>query len=147
MNCIEAAAERAIWVGRNIAYNLEFIPNDKLDWKPASSARSVLEIIDHAASVVHGAISRVDGGDGKITFSSAQNCEEAQSLILSCVSEYSVKLKNLTVQQWQEPVSAADEEITWGRMHEFIIFDLCHHHGQISYIQSLLGDADVHFQM
>ena len=47
MKPLEGLAETATWAGKNTAYNLQFIPADKLAWKPAPTAKSALEIAHH----------------------------------------------------------------------------------------------------
>ena len=53
MVVMEVLARQVIWACENIACNLKFIPADKLEWKPAPGAKSALEIVNHAAEVLH----------------------------------------------------------------------------------------------
>jgi hypothetical protein len=50
---LELIAGQIDWAHRNINHNLDFIPDDKLNWKPAPETKSVLEIINHATNTVH----------------------------------------------------------------------------------------------
>ncbi len=45
---LEQVAAQLDWAHKNINNNLDFMPEDKLNWKPAPEAKSVLEIINHA---------------------------------------------------------------------------------------------------
>ena len=50
---LELLAGQIDWAHKNINNNLDFIPEDKLNWKPAPESKSVLEIINHATKTVH----------------------------------------------------------------------------------------------
>ena len=42
MHPLDGLAGQTTFFSRNIGHNLDFIPDDKLDWKPAPSALSAL---------------------------------------------------------------------------------------------------------
>jgi hypothetical protein len=46
MNPMEVLAYQAEWAAKDTAHNLEFIPPEKLAWKPAPTAKSVLEMVN-----------------------------------------------------------------------------------------------------
>ena len=61
MNPMEGMARQMNWVGRNTAHNLGFIPADKLNWKPAPTANSALEIIGHVVGFIKAMRPVLDG--------------------------------------------------------------------------------------
>ena len=44
---LEGLAGQIVFFSRNLAHNLDFIPDDKLDWKPAPTANSAMEVVRH----------------------------------------------------------------------------------------------------
>src|SRR5262245_38796881 len=52
MHPLESIARITEIGGNNLAHNLEFIPADKLGWKPAPGAKSALEIVQHVTSAL-----------------------------------------------------------------------------------------------
>ena len=46
MSPLEVLAYQAEWCAKDTAHNLDFIPADKLAWKPAPSAKSTLDIVN-----------------------------------------------------------------------------------------------------
>lgn len=44
-------------------WNLDFIPADRLNWKPAPEAKSALEIVNHLAEYLDSISRRLDGRD------------------------------------------------------------------------------------
>ncbi|HTE20118.1 MAG TPA: hypothetical protein VK689_17270, partial [Armatimonadota bacterium] len=56
MHPMEVPAQQMLWASKNAAYNLSFIPEDKLNWKPAPTANSALEIVNHVAFYIRAMI-------------------------------------------------------------------------------------------
>lgn len=145
MTPMEALAEQISWAGRNIAHNLDFIAADKLDWKPAPTASSALEIINHAAFWIRSALSVLEGGEGKAEFAPATNRDEAKQLISSSAESYAAKLRELKPQDLEGTAKHPFDGIPLAHMMGMPVVDLIHHHGQIAYIQALQGDTESHF--
>lgn len=140
-------ASQIEWAGSNFAYNLGFVPADKLGWKPGPDASSALEIAHHAANTVrfmHGMMM----GDRPEPLPAFTSCEEAQAAIRKATSEYAAYARTITEEQ-----AAANfdtkfmGEMPFGQFAIVPAFDFVHHHGQIAYIQILLGDTESHFEM
>ena len=147
MNALEVMAGQVQWAGSNIAYNLDFIPEDKLDWKPAPQAESALGIINHAVQPLFGMLSMLEGGEFKAEFEPATNRDEAKALIKRASAAYAAKMGSLQPQDVEGTVSMPFGG-EWPKMRavSLPLIDLIHHHGQIAYIQSLLGDTVSHFE-
>jgi hypothetical protein len=63
MHPLDGLARMTEFAGNNLAYNLEFIPADKLGWKPAPSAKSALEIIQHVTGALNSMRPILTGGE------------------------------------------------------------------------------------
>ena len=125
-----------------LVYNLDFISDDKLDWKPAPDAKSALEIVNHLAEFLDAVGRRLDMSDAE--FRAATNRDEAKHLLTRIAARYSAA------------VSAASAEVLNARFRDDMpllnnwmvtasTLDTIHHAGQIAYLQTLLGDTEIHF--
>lgn len=148
MNPMEMMARQMEWVGRNTAYNLGFIPADKLNWKPAPTAHSALEVIGHVAGFIKAMRPVLDGGQfSPPDFTPPTTLQAAQELITSSAEDYAGGLQRLKPEDLGRSVKLPFGEFPLGRAAGMPVVDLIHHHGQIAYIQTLLGDTESHLLM
>jgi uncharacterized damage-inducible protein DinB len=148
MNPMEGMAQQMNWVARNTAHNLGFIPKEKLTWKPAPTSKSALEIISHTAGFIHAMTPVLTGGEFKPPqFPTLTSLEEAQNLITSCTETYAAALARLTPADLGRTVQLPFGPFPLARAASMPVVDLIHHHGQIAYIQTLLGDTEDHLLM
>jgi uncharacterized damage-inducible protein DinB len=148
MDHLEVIAGQTRWAGKNIAYNLEFIPPEKLDWKPSPSAKSTLEIVNHlvgALKFLGAAISR--GQSQPPEFKPATDRKSAQALIQEAANEYAQVLKGLAGSDFNRKVELPFGTFPLSECMHFAVIDLFHHHGQIAYLQTIWGDTEDHFDV
>jgi uncharacterized damage-inducible protein DinB len=146
MNPMEGLAQQAEWAAKNIAYNLEFIPADKLNWKPAPTASSALEILNHVVTAVRGTLPLLAGGEWTMPqFTPATNLAEAQQLLTESAEEYAAALRRIGPADLGRTVKMRRGSFPLPQAAGMPVADLIHHHGQIAYIQTLLGDTESHF--
>lgn len=139
--------DTAIWAGDNLAYNLKFIPDDKLGWKPEPNAKSALEICAEVVGVCHHIPQMFRGESSELARPVFQSREAAQSAVKSAVRDYAAFLDGLS-----EADLEGEMQLPFGMMEKKAVagmpmVDTIHHHGQIAYIQTLLGDTESHFEM
>ena len=134
------------WVGRNTAYNLGFIPEERLNWKPAGTASSAMEIASHVAGVLR-MWTRVLGGQEwtRPEPAAAASLQEAQELISASAEEYATALLQVAPRELGRTVGSPLGPVPLARAAVMPLVDAIHHHGQIAYIQTLLGDRESHF--
>ena len=128
------------------AIQLEHIPEDKLSWKPTPEAKSAFDVTAEVISVFQMATPLFTGG----TFNM-----EAPRNELTSLADAKAQLAESAAAFAAALDAAGDElnrpvETPFGAMWAaygvlFPVIDLIHHHGQVTYIQSLLGDAEFHF--
>jgi DinB superfamily len=148
MNPLEALAAQAEWVARNLAYNLDFIPADKLAWKPAPSAKSALEVVNHTAGAFKGMQPVLSGGSFTPgNFTPATTVAAAKELIIGAATDFAAALRKVNPEDLGKQIELPFGSFTLARVATFPVFDVMHHHGQIAYIQTLLGDNEDHFDM
>lgn len=133
-------------MGRNMAYNLGFIAADKLAWKPAPTAKSALEIVNHTAYFQLGLANVLAAGTwSEPSFEPATDLESARRLTLESSERLSNHLEGVKPEDLGRTVTLPFGTFPLGRLCSMGTVDLVHHHGQIAYIQTLLGDAQDHF--
>jgi hypothetical protein len=148
MNPMEGMAQQMSWVARNTAYNLGFLPKEKLTWKPAPSAKSALEIIGHTAGFIDAMTPVLSGGEFRAPeIEVPESLEEAQDLITECTEEYAAVLAQLSPADLGRTVQLPFGSFPLARAASMPVVDLIHHHGQIAYLQTLLGDSEDHLLM
>lgn len=145
MHIMESAIKIALWSAQDAAFNLDFIPDDKLDWKPSPEAKSALEVANEIASSFQGGISWLETGKWGSEYTPATNRDAVKENIKNNSEEYAQKLREFPEEQLSEihesPMGPMSNQFTVS----LALIDVTHHHGQIKYIQSLLGDAEDHF--
>jgi hypothetical protein len=145
---LEGLAGQISFFTRNIAYNLDFIPDDKLDWKPAPTANSAMEIVHHLL-MAHTRLGAVIAGTNpdEASVANPQTREEAKAALIESSDKYVAILRAV------EPSTLGDLiEMRFAKLPKVFvcgmgIADTIHHHGQIAYLQTLLGDTESHFDM
>lgn len=135
------------WGARNTAFNLEFIPDDRLDWRPAPEALSALGIINHVVESLNAMRPILEEGEWTPAPACASTRDEAQALLQEAAEAYETALRKVERRDLVRTVKAGRRqvEVPLARASAMPIVDLIHHHGQIAYIQTLLGDTEFHF--
>lgn len=143
---LEQIAAQLNWARLNINNNLDFIPEDKLDWKPAPESKSVLEIINHASNTVNFMTTAIQGGE-KSELTPATNREEAKKLLTQVIEAHLKLVGSLQPSDLEKPITLPFGEFPAGFVAGLPVVECINHHGQITYIQSLLGDTESHLLM
>lgn len=123
-------------------HNLDFIPAERLDWKPAPDAKSALEIVNHLATFL-GSISNALNGESE-TVTNATNGDEAKRVLEQAAARYAQAVRGASPEVLGR-LFRDDMPLTNGWMVTASTIDTIHHAGQIAYIQTLLGDNEIHF--
>ena len=147
MHPLESFAGLMTWASKNTAYNLQFIPDDKLAWKPSPTANSALEIVQHVCTAVRSMRTVLDGGEFSIVKAELpEGRGQAQAMLENDGADYAAALRAV------DPRSLGNTVTVWGhitlplaRAASMPVVDMVHHHGQIAYLQAVLGDKDYHF--
>ncbi len=140
---LELIAGQLDWAHKNINNNLDFVPDDKLNWKPAPEAKSVLEIINHATGTVH-TFTHAITGSHKHDLPPVTNREQAKALVTQVVEAHQTAIKALTPTDMERIVSLPIGNLPIGLVAGLPVVELINHHGQITYIQEILGDGESH---
>lgn len=149
MNQLQTLAGEISWATKNMAYNLDFIPDDKLDWKPAPTALSALGVVGHLLtaigyfqqSIENEAPGAIPDGDEP----APTTREEAKAKLIAAGEEYSRMLLSLSPEDAARKVELSFGSFPLSFVASMAVTDAVHHHGQIAYIQTLLGDTESHF--
>lgn len=148
MEDLKAAAWMLRYGARSLAHNLEFIPQERAEWQARDTAKSPLEVAAEVIRALQMYRPIFDGPDypSKLPRPSIpQNLDEARSLLLTVADEYAAALEAAG------PELDRPQEMPFGGVFRayravcFPVMDLFHHHGQVCYMQTLLGDRETHW--
>ncbi len=149
MHPLEAILGTGAWAAKNTLYNLGFIPDDKLNWKPAPEANSAMEIIRHMAGAMAGMRGILERGGGAwraVDLPLPDTREAAAELLLGELEKYQAAVRAVPLARLAEKIEVRPGwSIALARACSMPMVDQIHHHGQISYLQTLLGDTEPHF--
>ncbi len=143
MNPTDIYATQLEWARKNINNNLDFFPDDKLNWKPAPTSKSVLEIVGHMTGTINMMTSALNGKEPG-TLPKATTSEEAKALVSQVVDAHLAKLKALTPQELDSKITLPIGEFPGVVAAGLPVVEIINHHGQITYIETLLGDTESH---
>jgi hypothetical protein len=153
---LEPVARVVRWGVESMAFNLGQLPADRLDWKPNPESKSALEVTAEVVGVMRmmlglmatGRFERPDGAEattsGPIRYPLPSGLEDAQRQLTETGAAFAAALENAGP-ELDLPVATPFGTMLGSRVVLWGMIDLVHHHGQISYLQSLLGDKEMHF--
>jgi hypothetical protein len=148
MEDLKTAAWMLRYGARSLAHNLEFIPADRERWKLEDSAKSALDVAAEVIRALQMYRPLLNGPDVAAPPSRPtppSTLAEARSLLLTVADEYAVALEA------SGPELDRPETMPFGGVFRayravcYPVMDLFHHHGQICYLQTLLGDQETHW--
>jgi hypothetical protein len=132
------------------------VPADKLDWAP-EGGRSTLDICREVALTPEWALTTMRGDDfdfNEETFAKVKEMQSGWTTVEQCKAEYDKRAgalnefyKNLPDEKLTTTrvlPFVNNKEFTMVEMAEYPSWNANYHTGQIAYIQTLLGDKDLH---
>lgn len=138
----DTMARFVLFAGRNMVENLNHIPEDKWAWKPGPDAKSTEEIVNH----VLGLYETFNSAFGGRPFAAVIDLAEAKAALLQATEDYARHVRTATPEKWGETIEIVPGTVVpLGQVVTMAVIDIFHHHGQLAYIQTLLGDNDLHF--
>ena len=143
------AADMARWMARDFVFNLEAIPADRLDWKPAPEAKSALEIAGAVIAVSRSIVPLLQGGDWEppsLPFPKPATLEEAKRRVIDSADAYAEALEGADPAPLQRTLMLPFGNFQAARFALFPVIELIHHRAQLCYLQSLLGDREVRYE-
>jgi hypothetical protein len=144
---MESLARLLEWAGPDLAHNLDFVPDDRLHWKPAPDSKSALECAAEAALFAQSMVPVLEGAEWVRPDYSPGTKEEVQSLLRSASRDYAAALRRIPPEKLGDIVSTAFGDFALGQIAGFPVVDMIHHRGQVCYLQTMLGDRENHFLM
>jgi hypothetical protein len=144
---MELLIRQLTWVTRNFVHNLEFVPEDKSFWKPAPGASSAAEISGHTVAMLRSFTRVMEGGE--LVFDPAAHVHladraHAQDQLLLAGEVLPDRMRSLSPAEWERVVPLPWGERTLAEVAVMPVIDFTNHHGQITYIQTILDDAESH---
>jgi hypothetical protein len=144
-------AEQTDIITEGILRSVRALPTDKLDWKPMGNGRSAIDQLAECASSPQIMMRALSGKgysyeeEDRALKNSLKTIEEAER----CLREGNAKLLEM-IRAMPDEKLAEQIHLPWGdiwRLAEVAnmhYWNLVYHVGQINYIQTLLGDFEMH---
>jgi hypothetical protein len=148
MEDVKAAAWMIRYGARSLAHNLEFIPADRENWKPAPEAKSPLAVAGEAVRVFGMYLPMLEEGGfpaSRRPFEPPASLAEAKEQLLEISERYARALEAAGPELGRAQPMPFGGVFRATRAACYPLLDLMNHHGQILYLQSLLGDAEMHW--
>ena len=145
MHPLQMPALQMDWATSNLALNLDYIPDEKLRWRPAPTAPSALQIVDHLLLVLHRMTPLV--GDFESSSQAPQPVtgrEDAKTRLVEAGAKYSAMLRAMPPEKLDERVDTRAGAMSRRAVALMPVNDMIHHHGQLAYLQLMLGDEEMH---
>ncbi len=148
MEDLRVAAWMLRYGARSLIHNLQFIPQERADWKPEPGAQSPLEIMTEvlrAVTMYRPILRGPDCPDPRPPLPRPATLQEAAELLTAAVEDYAAALESAG------PEPDRPQEMPFGGVFRatravcYPVLDLFHHHGQICYLQAMLGDGGMHW--
>lgn len=129
----------------DFAFQLGHIPEEKLDWKPDPASKSAMQVTGEVIGVMRSQIKMVRTGVVEISdLTPPASLAEALQELAAVAEEYASALETADEAALARALETPFGPL-WGEYGvTFGLVDLLHHHGQLTYIQSLLGDSENH---
>jgi uncharacterized damage-inducible protein DinB len=134
------------WAGRNMAHNIEFVPAEKLDWKPAPTSRSVLDLANHIVSSYIWSKNLVTGK--KEDAEEVKTKEDAIEAVKEGTKKFADYVESLKKDELKRMITIPMMgDMSVEQIIQLAVIDAIHHRGQVCYIQTILGDTTDHYEM
>jgi uncharacterized damage-inducible protein DinB len=148
MEPFETEAALARWAVADLIAQLRALPAEKLAWKPSPEAKSAVDVANECIAVCRMMLPVFAGADWQRAPFPEHGTLEAVSIeLLSIVEEYALALEAVQPGQLERRVTFPFGTMDGTRCVTMPLIDLIHHRGQVIYLQSILGDAEAHFDM
>lgn len=146
MEPFETEAALARWAAADLIAQLKALPQDKLSWKPSPEAKSALDVTNECIAACQMMLPVFAGGDWqRQPFPEHETLEAVSAELLELVEQYAAALETVQPGQLERRVTFPFGTLEGTRCITMPLLDLIHHRGQIIYLQTLLGDAEPHF--
>jgi hypothetical protein len=148
MSPLELLAYQVEWAAKDTAHNLDFIPADKLAWKPAPTAKSTFDIVNEMVGFSKALIPILKGGSfNRVEFPPATTLAAAKELLITSGREYAQALRAVKPEELERKIEFPFGTFSLAQAAGMAVIEFIHHRGQIVYIETLLGDKEDHFDM
>jgi len=144
-----AAEKRTQEAHRHLLTGLKYIADDKLDWVPMGSAKTPRQIALECATAykLTGQLIRGEMPEWAPPDPAAYPTRESVVAALdAALADLFSTLDALTSEQLAEKRQAPWGETTVGETIWMAFWHSVYHDGQLNYIQTLLGDTEMHFE-
>ena len=144
-----AATEKTKEAHRHLLTGLRYIPDDKLDWVPMGPAKSPRRIALECAAAYKLFAQMVRGEPldwGQPDPSAYPTRESVVAALDAGLADFEAALQALSAEQLAEKRRVPWGEMAVGEIIWLAFWHNVYHDGQLNYIQTLLGDTEMHME-
>jgi hypothetical protein len=148
MEAVKIAAWMLRYAVRSLIHNVQQIPIDRVEWKPEPGAKSALEIVSEvlrAVTMYQPILEGPEYPDPLPQFHQPATLQEATERLTAAVEQYAAALEAAGPELDRPQAMPFGGVFRATRAACYPVLEVFHHHGQICYLQSLLGDTEMHW--
>lgn len=151
----EAIVELIQGAAADLFRSARTMPQDKLEWKPAETSRSPLELVQEIVQTTGWTTIILNNRGlpdlGEDPESDARDERKAWATLDACETELNNRtpalfeaIQNFPVDQLKETVDLPWGTMSWLQVIDYAYWNIRYHDGQIQYVQTMYGDTEMH---
>lgn len=151
-------ANTARLMEQTITRTVPFTPTDKRNWSPMGAARTTTDVMQECADALEMFTKFMRAGQFPAPNPKARAAraealkknpptfEDLRARLQKAVEKYAQAIEKFPAERWMEMVSSpfGGQQMPLGSLLGLPVFNMVYHWGQINYIQTMLGDTEMH---
>lgn len=145
-------------MSQTVSRTAPFTPSDKRNWSPMGSARTTLDVAQECAEALEMGSGWIKTGqftapDRQVMTARAEalkknppKLEDLQARLQKAAEQYAQDLEKVPVERWTQMTTSpfTGQQMPVGALLGLPVFNMIYHWGQINYVQTMLGDTEMH---
>jgi uncharacterized damage-inducible protein DinB len=127
--------------------NVRAMPDEKLDWKPSETSRSARELMEEIVSVMPyniGVLKEQKSPEMAWDDTKNKSIDQLEAELTKTSADFFAVARAFPEEMLMEDVVLPWTTLKFVEMMAYPYWNMMYHIGQITYIQTLYGDEDIH---
>jgi hypothetical protein len=153
-------ANTAQFMAQTIGRTVPFTPADKRNWAPMGAARTTMDVIQECAEALERITKFMKTGQfdrptpearaarAEALKKNPPKFEDLKTRLQKAAEAYAQAIEKFPEERWTEmvpsPFPSLGQQMPLGTLLGIPVFNMVYHWGQINYIQTMLGDTEMH---
>jgi hypothetical protein len=151
-------ANTARFMAQTVQRSAPFVPSDKRNWVPMGSARTTIDMVQECCEALERVTNYMKTGQvptrdpqamaarAELLKKSPPKLEELFPRLQKATEEYAQTLEKMPTEKLMEMVPApmGNTQVPMIQRVSLPVYNLVYHWGQINYLQTMLGDTEMH---